>query len=94
MSSKQFEVKILKRYCKGCGLCVEVCDQNKIHIADRPNREGRRTATFREDVDCTGCLKCATICPDAAIEIYRLQEVEADGHDSADCDSPAGKCNE
>jgi len=69
MSDREFEVRVLLRYCKGCALCVEVCEQRKIYINARPNKQGVRTAAVAADADCTGCMKCATICPDAAIEI-------------------------
>jgi len=72
MSDKSFEVVILRRYCKGCGLCVEVCAQGKLSIDPHPNEQGVQAAVVTPELDCTGCLKCATICPDAAIEIYRV----------------------
>lgn len=77
MSAKRYEVKILRRYCKGCGLCVEVCEQDKIRIDPHPNKQGVQPAALQEDIHCTGCLKCATICPDAAIEVYQLQEADS-----------------
>ena len=66
------EVRILRRYCKGCGLCVEVCEAGKLRIDTQPDKRGVQAAVVVGDVDCTGCLKCATICPEAAIEIYRV----------------------
>ena len=87
MSDKRFDVTILTGYCKGCGLCVEFCEQGKLAIAARPNRRGVQTAVVRPEVDCTGCLYCATICPDAAIEVTRVNA--AVGADKAD--RPAGK---
>jgi 2-oxoglutarate ferredoxin oxidoreductase subunit delta len=74
MSDKEFEVQILKRYCKGCGLCVEACPQDKIFINPQPNKDGRQTADLKGGIHCTGCLRCTTICPDAAIEVYELQQ--------------------
>lgn len=71
-SEKNFRVKILTRFCKGCGLCVEVCEQGKFYIERTPNQYGVQPAALRPEQDCTGCLKCATMCPDAAIEIYRV----------------------
>jgi len=73
MSEKVFEVTILRRFCKGCGLCVEFCDAGKIYIEEKPNKQGIQIAALRPEVDCTGCLQCATICPDGAIEIRRIE---------------------
>ena len=74
MSAKKYEVEVLSRYCKGCGLCIEVCEVRKLCINPRPNRQGIQVAVVASEVDCTGCLKCATICPDAAVEVHRLIE--------------------
>jgi 2-oxoglutarate ferredoxin oxidoreductase subunit delta len=84
MSDREFDVRILKQYCKGCGLCVEACEQGKIYIDPQPNKEGRQTAALKEGIHCTGCLKCATICPDAAIEIYELEPRSSENDDSQD----------
>ncbi len=67
-----FEVKVLTRFCKGCGLCVEVCEQGTLYIERTPNQYGVQPAAVHPGRDCTGCLKCATMCPDAAIEICRV----------------------
>ncbi|MGD2173765.1 MAG: 4Fe-4S dicluster domain-containing protein [Candidatus Brocadiaceae bacterium] len=72
--SKQFEVRILTSFCKGCGLCVEFCDQGKLYIRQKPNKKGIQTAAARPDVPCTGCMRCALMCPDAAVEIVRREE--------------------
>lgn len=72
MADREFEVTILRAYCKGCGLCVEVCEQRKIAIDPQPNEKGIQPAVVLAEVHCTGCLKCALMCPDAAIEIRQL----------------------
>ena len=66
---KKNEVIILTEYCKGCGLCIEVCPEGKLYMLETPNRDGVMTAAVREEADCTACLRCATMCPDAAIEV-------------------------
>jgi formate hydrogenlyase subunit 6/NADH:ubiquinone oxidoreductase subunit I len=33
------------------------------------NRRGHHVASVVQPRDCIGCLQCAVICPDAAIEI-------------------------
>jgi 2-oxoglutarate ferredoxin oxidoreductase subunit delta len=74
-----FEVRVLSRYCKGCGLCVEFCRQGKLTIQEKPNRQGIRVAAVKADVECTGCMRCALMCPDAAIELVRLGETSTVG---------------
>ncbi len=88
MSSKRFEVVILERFCKGCGLCVEVCEQEKLFINPKPDKQGIQRAVVRPEADCTGCLRCATICPDAAVEITRIEEAVGSGSKS---EEPAGR---
>ncbi len=78
MSSSEFEVVVLERFCKGCGLCVEFCERGKLFIRRMPNRQGVQTAAVREEADCSGCARCATICPDAAIELHRCAAPAAD----------------
>ena len=59
----------------GCRLCISVCPQKVIFISDRINQQGYYPAIFNEDNQednrCIACVRCATICPDIAIEVYR-----------------------
>jgi len=73
---RRIEVAILSRYCKGCGLCIDVCPEGVLYMEKTPNKQGMFPAAVRPEGDCVGCLKCATMCPDAAIEIYRHNEAE------------------
>jgi len=64
--------------CKGCGLCVEVCPNQRIEIADTLNKKGYYAARFKEnpkkgEKGCTGCAQCALVCPEVAIEVYRAK---------------------
>ncbi len=72
--SKWFRIEISPRFCKGCALCVEFCEQDKLYIEQKPNEYGIQAAAVRPDVECTGCMRCAVMCPDAAIEIARVDE--------------------
>jgi 2-oxoglutarate ferredoxin oxidoreductase subunit delta len=56
--------------CKGCGLCVTVCQKGCIIISKHSNKSGYFPAEPAGS-DCTGCAMCAIICPDAVIEVYR-----------------------
>jgi len=73
MSDKRFEITVLDHLCKGCGLCVAFCEQGKLYIRAKPNRRGVQTVAVRAEADCTGCLQCATICPDGAVQVTRIE---------------------
>lgn len=62
--------------CKGCALCVSVCQQELIQLApERLNVRGYHPAEYVDPVArCTGCTLCAVICPDACITVYRSQK--------------------
>jgi 2-oxoglutarate ferredoxin oxidoreductase subunit delta len=57
--------------CKGCGLCVDVCPNNLISVAERMNKKGVYPAFSSRPELCTGCCLCVTVCPDAAITIFK-----------------------
>jgi NAD-dependent dihydropyrimidine dehydrogenase PreA subunit len=57
--------------CKGCGLCVEACPPKVIHMSERLNHYGYRTATYA-GAGCTGCGICFMACPEpGAITVLR-----------------------
>ena len=64
------EVRILREYCKGCALCVQVCPVKCLRLSGEVTDDGIQPAETVEDVECTGCLQCYTVCPDAAVEVY------------------------
>lgn len=58
--------------CKGCQLCVPVCQTKTIAMSSQVNGKGYQFATVIND-DCNGCTNCATICPDGVISVYRVK---------------------
>jgi NAD-dependent dihydropyrimidine dehydrogenase PreA subunit len=65
-------VRIDGEECKGCGLCVESCPPRILHLGDRLNRFGYRTAVYA-GAACTGCGICFLACPEpGAITVLRL----------------------
>jgi 2-oxoglutarate ferredoxin oxidoreductase subunit delta len=65
-------IEINSERCKGCELCITVCPQNVIELADWFNAKGYRPAQLVDPAgECTGCAVCAVICPDAVITVYR-----------------------
>ena len=56
--------------CKGCELCIEACPQESIGLSPNLNSQGYHYAMLVNS-ECTGCINCALVCPDAVITVYR-----------------------
>ena len=61
-----------KFYCKGCGLCVDVCSEKIMALdMDEISQKGYHPARCTDQEACTACMNCVTMCPDAAITMER-----------------------
>jgi 2-oxoglutarate ferredoxin oxidoreductase subunit delta len=61
-----------EHYCKGCGLCVEVCPETIIEMdTGRLTAKGYHPARLTDASRCTACTNCALVCPDVAITVYK-----------------------
>lgn len=60
------EWRFSKALCKGCGLCIEVCEP---HASEFSTELGPYGSFIIQPsaAECTGCNQCADICPDGAI---------------------------
>lgn len=59
-------------YCKGCGLCVDVCPRQIIALdQQKMTPKGYHPAALTDESQCTGCATCALMCPDVAITVER-----------------------
>jgi len=56
--------------CKGCELCIQACPQGSLALSATINKQGFHYAVLVQD-NCTGCINCALVCPDAVITVYR-----------------------
>jgi 2-oxoglutarate ferredoxin oxidoreductase subunit delta len=56
--------------CKGCELCIDACPQESLALSPNINGQGYHYAVLVKD-NCTGCVNCALVCPDAVITVYR-----------------------
>ncbi|MCL2756658.1 MAG: 4Fe-4S binding protein [Coriobacteriia bacterium] len=59
-------------FCKGCGLCVDVCPRGIMQLNnDVITQKGYHPAMCVDEAACTGCTSCALMCPDVAITVER-----------------------
>jgi ferredoxin len=61
LESQRRHLKIMDRFCKGCGACVPACTNNALSI-----EEGRARV---DDGDCILCGYCAAACPEFLIRV-------------------------
>ncbi len=65
------KVVINKERCKGCGLCIESCPQKLLVQSSKNNSMGVYVVEVKRVGECLGCSRCAIICPDVAIEVFK-----------------------
>ena len=58
--------------CKGCGLCVAVCPEKILRLAESFNSQGHHFSQVFAEECCTACTSCAVICPDSALRVWRF----------------------
>lgn len=63
------KVKIDKKRCKGCNLCIVYCPKKNLKLEDRLNEAGIFTVKAVDEDNCLGCGFCFIMCPDSAIKI-------------------------
>lgn len=66
-----FYIEIDGELCKGCQLCIPECPENVIGLGENFNSKGWRYAEPFRNSDCIGCKKCAVVCPDVAIKVWK-----------------------
>ena len=70
------KIKIDSNRCKGCCICIEACRKNELVLGNENNDFGYPVVKFKNTGTCNACAVCAIVCPDAAIEVIKLVEVE------------------
>ncbi len=63
--------RIMREWCKGCGICVAFCPKQVLEL----DREDKAVAVRLED--CIACRLCELRCPDLAITV-EVEEPEMD----------------
>ena len=60
---KDKQVKINREWCKGCGICVELCPKSALEL------DNQEKAIWAHPDKCVRCGLCEMRCPDLAIEV-------------------------
>lgn len=62
---KGHRIRIIRRFCKGCRICVEFCPTKTLELDDR----FKVVVAYPER--CIGCRMCELRCPDLAISVKK-----------------------
>ena len=65
------KVEILTEICKSCLFCVQTCPKKVLDTTKAVNTKGYQYVVPVNPDACIGCMMCAIMCPDAAIEVYK-----------------------
>ncbi len=63
------EIVIDDQFCKGCGLCIQVCPRNVFGKGKKRNRAGYLLPQVDSSENCAVCYFCEMTCPDLAITV-------------------------
>lgn len=63
-----YEIKVNKKWCKGCGICIEFCPKGVLALGEDGKVEVVRPG------DCLGCELCELRCPDFALQVGGKQD--------------------
>jgi 2-oxoglutarate ferredoxin oxidoreductase subunit delta len=69
------EVFIISERCKGCAICIEVCQARVLERSTEANSDGYYVPLVKDPGACLGCGLCEMLCPDFAIRV-RVVETE------------------
>ena len=70
LHTKNYSLKLDRKKCVGCGVCMEICPREAIAVTSIPKKEGDQakspTVTISEQ-KCNYCGMCEAICPFGAL---------------------------
>ena len=64
---KDIVIHILRDRCKGCGVCVEVCQTQVLAMSEEENAHGFNYPLAVAPEKCLLCGMCEMFCPDFVI---------------------------
>ncbi len=65
------EIQIDNQFCKGCGLCIQVCPRKVLGKGGQRNRAGYSLPQILALENCGVCLLCEMTCPDLALSLSK-----------------------
>lgn len=65
------KVSVNHDWCKGCGICIEVCPTDALAKANITNKKGIYTVELANYEACTRCGLCQLGCPDFALTVHK-----------------------
>lgn len=71
---RQFKVFFHEAYCKGCGICSEMCPKETLRIGERLGPLGYFLAEVQNISTCNGCRYCEIACPDMAVTVVEVEQ--------------------
>ena len=74
-TAKKFKVTINDDQCKGCLLCVHICNIRGAKILQESDKKTALGGTKPEvNGECLGCRWCERYCPDFAINVEEIED--------------------
>jgi 2-oxoglutarate ferredoxin oxidoreductase subunit delta len=75
-NSIKAEVYVIKERCKGCGICIEVCQARVLERSTETNSGGYYIPAVKDADACLGCGMCEMLCPDFAVWVRVIETEE------------------
>jgi len=67
-------IMINDKYCKGCGICIEMCPRGVLQFSEKINEKGYHIPYPKNLEKCIACHQCEMYCPDQAITVVEEKE--------------------
>ena len=69
------DIHVLNERCKGCKICIEVCQVEVLILSQKQNANGYNYPIVQNVEKCIDCGLCEMFCPDFAIWVTSEEEV-------------------
>jgi 2-oxoglutarate ferredoxin oxidoreductase subunit delta len=67
------EIHVIEDRCKGCGICIEICQADVLAQSESTNSQGHPYPVVKNAAACLGCGMCEMLCPDFAIWVAVIE---------------------